>query len=114
MAKTDLAIDDPIVVAELQKKQIAVNKKNETVLPETNQPEPIQARLKKISIELTAPQEARLIREADSRQMTAKQFLQELVNERLTTNVGAAFITGPSYAKGPRVTGPTNNFNVSY
>ena len=112
--KTELAIDDPLVINELKKKQIAANKENKTVLPETNEPEPIQIKLKKISIELTAPQEARLIREADSRQMTAKQFLQELVNERLTTNVGAAFITGPSYARGPKVVGPTNNFGVSY
>ena len=112
--KTDLAIDDPIVVAELKKKQIGANKKNETSLPETNQPEPIQAKLKKVYVELSAQQEARLIREADSRQMTARQFLQELVNERLTTNVGAAFITGPSYAKGPKVTGPSNNFGVAY
>ena len=109
-----LQIDDPLVVEELRKKQIAVNKENKTVLPEVNEPEPIQPKLKKISVELTAPQEARLIREADSRQMSAKQFLQELVNERLTTNVGAAFISGPSYAKGPKVTGPTNNFGVSY
>ncbi len=111
---TDLAIDDPIVVAELKKKQIATNKENKTTLPEINTPEPIQAKLKKISVELTAPQEARLIREADSRQMSAKQFLQELVNERLTTNVGAAFISGPSYAKGPKVTGPSNSFGVAY
>ena len=109
-----LSIDDPIVLEELKKKSIGANADNKTVLPEINQPEPIQAKLKKISVELTAPQEARLIREADSRQMTARQFLQELVNERLTTNVGAAFITGPSYAKGPKVTGPSNNFGVAY
>jgi hypothetical protein len=110
----DLQIDDPIVVAELKKKQIAVNKENKTVLPEINEPEPIKAKLKKVYVELTAPQEARLIRESDSRQMTARQFLQELVNERLTTNVGAAFISGPSFAKGPRVTAPSNNFGVDY
>ena len=112
--KTELAIDDPLVVAELQKKQIAVNKKNETVLPEANEPAQLQQKLKKISIEITTEQELRLIRESSSRQQTPKQYLQDLVNERLSESVGKPFVTAPSFAGNKKVTGPSKHFNVSY
>ena len=109
-----LKIDDELVLNELKMKGIGANADNKTVLPEVETPAQLQPKLKKISIEITTDQELRLIREAASRQTTPKGYLQDLVNERLSESVGKPFVTAPSFAGGKKVTGPTNNFGVSY
>ena len=109
-----LAIDDALVLEELKKKGIGANADNKTVLPTVETPAQLQPKLKKLSIEITVDQELRLIREAASRQTTPKQYLQDLVNERLSESVGKPYVTGPSFAGNKKVTGPSNSFGVSY
>ena len=65
---------------------------------------------KTFEVELTPQMEARIIREGSMRNISPIEFLQQVVNERLKENVGRAPITGPSFANGPKVTAPTNDF----
>ena len=77
--------------------------------------EPIVASVpkkKKLSIELTAPQEARLLRESSNRNISPTDFLLEIVEERLGKAVGATYINAPRLngQTSKKITAPTNNF----
>ena len=66
-------------------------------------------KVKKISLSLTTSQEARCIREAQVLNISVKQYLQKLVDDKLATGIGAPLIGGASY-QGKKVTAPTNTF----
>ena len=106
-----LDANDPIVVDQLKKLNVTVSKKNETTLPEVSEPDaaPAPTKKKKIQIELDAVSEARLLREAAANQETPKQFLQRLIDEHFKEHVGRPIVTGPSFSKGPKITGPSRN-----
>lgn len=71
-----------------------------------------EIKTKKFSVQLTAEQEARLIREASNKQMSALTYLQQLVEEQLSGNIGRAFVSGAGFMStdGKKVTAPTNYF----
>ena len=67
---------------------------------------------KKFSVELTAEQEARCLREATIKGMSAKEYLQSLVDSKLETDIGRKLIGGSSFMSngGAKVMAPTRSF----
>jgi len=82
-------------------------------LPKVAEPDAApEVKKKKFTVELNASQEARLIREASNRQVSASDYLQEIVGEKLGKGIGASFISGPRIDGKPlkKITAPTNSF----
>ena len=105
-----LDANDPLVVEQLKKLNVTVSKKNETTLPEVAEPAAAPVKKKKIQIELDAISEARLLRESAANQETPKEFLQRLIDEHFKEHVGRPIVTGPSFSKGAKIKGPTNDY----
>ena len=60
------------------------------------------------TMKLTAPQVAKLMREADSLNLSWKKYLeQQVIEEILNKGVGAATITSPSFGR-KKVVGPSS------
>ena len=110
---TDL--NDPVIQAEIAKLGLKPGKNGEKAVPVGSRevlPEPTPApakKKKKIQVELETACEARLIREAAVKGISAKEYLNQIVSDALTADIGKATITAPSFA-GRKVTAPTNNF----
>ena len=116
-----LTLDDPVLQQVIKENDIKLAKNGDPAyppgsrnkLPQTQNDYPASAPelfTKTFSVELTPQQEARIIREGAMRNISPIQFLQQVVDERLSENVGKAPITSPSWASGKKVTAPTNDF----
>lgn len=108
-------LNDPIIKAEIAKLGLKPGANNQPAVPVGSRqvlPEPTPApakKKKKIQVELETACEARLIREAAVKGMSAKEYLNQIVSEALTADIGKATITAPSFA-GRKVTAPSKNF----
>ena len=118
-----LTADNPVVIQAMKEAGIEphqngkpakpVGSSKKVVLPKTSEaPAPISTKKKKLTVELDTAQEMRLLREASNRQMSAKDYLQEIVADALSGSVGRAYITGPSFEgnNGKKIKAPTNSF----
>ena len=76
-------------------------------LPKTEEPLPPEPKGKTYKVELTVQQEARLCREAFANSVTNSEHLQNIVDEKLTSDIGAPFISSASFM-GDKVKGPSN------
>ena len=80
------------------------------VVPEpTPQPPALVEKKKKVPLSLSTEQETRCIREAAILNISVKEFLQRMLDDKLGTNIGAPLIAGASFM-GKKVTAPTNSF----
>ena len=112
-----LKANDPIVKKLIEENKIepvehgkpAYEVGGRNMMPETQNVYPLELPTKPFEVRLTAQQEARCIREAASRRISVLDYLQEILNERLTERIGKAPVTGPS-SMGPRVTAPSNYY----
>ena len=111
-----LTANSPEVLRELAKHGIKAGKNGEPAVPvdskqklpkTTPAPEPVKP--KKIQVELDAACFARLEREAKNRHQTPRQYLNEIIDEHLKSNIGRSYVSAPSNM-GKRVTAPTNTF----
>ena len=111
-----LTANSPEVIKELQRHGIKPVKNGEPAVPvdsrqklpkTTPAPEPVKP--KKMQVELDAACFARLEREAKNRHQTPRQYLNEIIDEHLKTNIGRSYVSAPSNM-GKRVTAPTNTF----
>ena len=109
-------LKDPAVQAAIAQLGLTPGKNGEKAIPAgskqkvvepTPQPKPLKK--KKMSIELDAIQEARLIREANIVGLTVKEYLQNLIDEKLKADIGRKLIGGAKFM-GTKVTAPTNSF----
>lgn len=118
-----LTANDPVVVQAMKEAGIEparnggpakpVGSSKKIIKPKTNTDSAPALKKKKLTVELTAPQEARLLREAANRQMQPREYLQQLVDEQLSEKIGRAYVTAAS-TFGPRVTGPSNSYGREY
>ena len=118
---TKLTANDPVVVAAMKDAGIEPHKNGgpakpvgsskKIIKPKTNTVA-APAKKKKLTVELSAEQEARLIREAANRQMDAKSYLQSICDKALSGSIGKAFVTSPGFNGKPavKVTAPTNSY----
>ena len=96
---TDL--NDPVIQAEIAKLGLKPGKNGEAAVPVGSRevlPEPTPkapAKKKKVTIELDTEVELRLIREAAVNKKTVKQYLTDLINDNLTSNIGKPMISSP-------------------
>ena len=110
---TDLK--DPVVAKAIAQLGIKPHKNGEPAVPQGSRqivPEPVAApaplpKAKKIQVTLDVSQEARLIREAAVKGVTAKEHLQSIVDAALKSEIGKPLISGTSWM-GSKVTGPSN------
>ncbi len=80
--------------------------------PKVEEPVAASVTKKKLTIELTTAEEFRLLREASVRNIDAKDYLQEIVSEKLGKGVGSTFISAPRLngEAAVKITAPTNNY----
>ena len=107
--ETNLSPNDEIVRQELMKHKASVTEKAPESAPQVKvEPEP-ELKPKSYTVQLSVEQEARLIREASNRQLTAKKFLQEQVNEMLNVNIGRAFVSSATFmGSSKKIVAPSN------
>ena len=77
----------------------------------TPAPEPLKDKVYKVKI--TVQQEARLTREAYAQKLTNTEHLQNIINDKLNTGIGAPFVNGAGWMDAKKVKGPTNNFGYT-
>ena len=84
------------------------------IVETTNEPlAPVVVKKKKFSVELTTEQETRCIREAQVIGVSVKEYLQNLVDDKLVSDVGRKLINGSNWMSGgggKKVLAPTNSF----
>lgn len=104
-----LSPNDDIVVQELKKHGASVSGKAPESLPKTAAPiEPALEKTKPFTVHLNAEQEARLIREGANRQLTATQYLQQVVDDALKLNIGRAYVSSATFmGASPKVVAPS-------
>jgi hypothetical protein len=108
-------MNDPVVAKAIQQLGIKPLKNGEPAVPQGSrqkviEPTPAPAPLpkaKKLQVTLDVSQEARLIREAAVKGITAKEHLQAIVDAALKSEIGKPLISGTSWM-GAKVTGPSN------
>ena len=99
-----LNLDDPAVIEKL--KEVDVTKQK------TEEPD-VVTKIKELqkqatfTMKLTAPEVARLMRNADALDMTWKKYLEQTIREELLNKgIGAPTITSPSFGR-KKVVGPS-------
>ena len=111
---TDLALNKAIEQLGLQPlkngQQPVEQGSRQKVVEPTPQP-PVIEKKKKVQLTLTTSQEMRCAREANVLNISVKDYLQQIVDEKLGTGIGAPLIAGASFM-GKKVTAPTNNYGV--
>ena len=117
---TELNLNSPEVKAAIKEHSLKPGKNGEPAVkvgskaksPKVTKPDAAPVAKKKISIELTTAEEFRLLREASVRNVDAKDYLQEIVSEKLGKGVGSTFISAPRFngEAAVKITAPTNNF----
>ena len=108
-------LNDPVITKAIQQLGITPGANGEPAVPQGSrqkviEPTPAPAPLpkaKKIQVTLDVSQEARLIREAAVKGVTAKEHLQSIVDAALKSEVGKPLISGTSWM-GAKITGPSN------
>ena len=114
-------LNDPAVkaaIAQLDLKPVTKGEKavpvgsRQKVVKTSSEPLAPAPKKKKFSVELTAEQEARCLREANIKGMSTKEYLQSLVDSKLETEVGRKLIGGSSFMSngGAKVMAPTNSY----
>tara|TARA_R110002012_G_scaffold151766_1_gene311732 strand:+ start:140 stop:502 length:363 start_codon:yes stop_codon:yes gene_type:complete len=115
--KTEL--DDIAVKKAIEQLNLKPGKNGEAAVPVGSKQKVVEstppiapAKKKKISLELSVQQEARAIREASVLNISMKDYLQNLLDEKLQTEVGRALIGGSSFMNkgGAKVLAPTNTY----
>lgn len=119
--KTEL--DDLAVKKAIEQLNLKPGKNGEPAVPvgskqkvveTTNEPlPPVVVKKKKFNVELTAEQETRCIRESAVLNVSVKEYLQNLVDEKLVIDVGRKLINGSTWMSGgggKKVLAPTNSF----
>tara|TARA_R110002012_G_scaffold34325_1_gene99310 strand:- start:374 stop:745 length:372 start_codon:yes stop_codon:yes gene_type:complete len=118
--KTTDELKDPAVLKAIEQLGLEPHKKGMPAKPkgsgtkvvETNTIPVAPEKKKKVTLELTVQQEARAIREASVLNISMKDYLQNLLDEKLQTDVGRALIGGSSFMNkgGAKVLAPSNTF----
>ena len=112
----DLSADSKIVQDTLKQAGIVegknggepqpVGSSKKIITPKTNPaPEPLKS--KEYKVQLDPAQQARLEREAFASNHSDAEHLQSIVDEKLSTGVGAPFVTSANWM-GSKVTAPSN------
>ena len=120
---TPLTANDPVVIQAMQEAGIEPHKNGGPAkpvgsskkihMPKTNTDSaPASVKTKKITVQLSVEQEARLLREAANRKMDPKSYLQLICDKALSGSIGKAFVTSPGFNDKPavKVTAPTNSY----
>ena len=99
-----LNLDDPAVIEKL--KGVDVTKQPEQETEVVSKIKELQKQAT-FTMKLTAPEVARLMRNADSLGLTWKEYLAQTIrDELLSKGIGAATITSPSFGR-KKVVGPS-------
>ena len=112
---TDLALNKAIEQLGLQPlkngQQPVEQGSRQKVVEPTPQPPAIVEKKKKVSLSLTTSQEMRCAREANVLNLSVRDYLQQVIDEKLATGIGAPLISGASF-HGKKVIAPSNDFGV--
>ena len=109
---TDKVIDAAIAQLGIQPfktNEPAVPQGSRQVVPEPTPQPSAPEKKKKVTLSLTTSQETRCIREAAVLNISVKEFLQQMLDDKLGSNIGAPLIAGASFM-GKKVTAPTNSY----
>lgn len=112
-----LDANHPVVQAIVAKEGIKPVAKGEPAIPQGSRqitpkvaaPEK-EPKPKRMQINLSVQQEARLIREAAVAGMDAKSYLQQIIDKELEAEIGKPIITGATFMGNKTVFGPSKNY----
>jgi len=107
-----LDLNDPAVVAAVKAADVSnIKETQEDTKPVAEKIKELQKNAS-FTMKLTAPQVAKLMREADSLGMTWRKYLEQQVQEHiLSKGIGAATITSPTFGR-KKVVAPSSWLNT--